>query len=128
MGSAKLPEQISARIEDARREAEEGTNPHIEKLRAMPVERKIEPEEVNVRRAVSPGGEKGARTIAKKMVALRQLKAAHEEIGRLKTQVQALRAENETLARKVEILRAHAKRQEEKIEQLEQRDKPDQRR
>ena len=69
MGAGKLPEQITDRIEAGRRAMLEDQTPDplIEKLKSMPVERKIEPEEKSVRRVLSSGAIKGTRTIRKKL-------------------------------------------------------------
>ena len=52
MGTAKFPEQIVERVEAGRRAVAEESprDPVIEKLMARPVSRKVETEEINVRR------------------------------------------------------------------------------
>jgi hypothetical protein len=85
MGAAKIPEQINERIEDALLDADRQPDPVMDRLRALPVDRKIRPEENNVRRAVSPGALKGRRTIAMKMAINANLKLIHAKLDRLKS-------------------------------------------
>ena len=96
MGAGRFPEQIAERADAGLRALLEDQTPDpiIEKLNATPVNRVIVPEEKNVRRKLSPGAEKGRKTIARKLAIMRQLKP-------LTNMLFALESTNPHLRRKI---------------------------
>lgn len=110
MGAGKLPEQITDRAEAGRRAMVEDQirDPIIERLMAMPVIRKIEPERKSRPREVSAGALMGEATIAKRMAIARQLKTVLLKIDVLRASDPKTRAQptNEQIS----VLRQYAKR------------------
>ena len=93
MGAAKIPEQLAERHDAGLRTMLEDQirDPIIERLKAMPVNRSIKPEETNRRRAISEGALKNAEAVSKRLINERRLKMILVKIAKLMSKKAAIR-------------------------------------